>query len=38
MEGELLKFLDFEIGNPTTKTFLRYLLSLVNISEFSHSP
>nr|GMC81070.1 G2/mitotic-specific cyclin C13-1-like [Ipomoea batatas] len=23
MEGELLKFLDFEIGNPTTKTFLR---------------
>nr|GMC87650.1 G2/mitotic-specific cyclin C13-1-like [Ipomoea batatas] len=28
MEGELLKFLDFEIGNPTTKTFLSYLAEL----------
>lgn len=23
MERDVLKFLDFELGNPTTKTFLR---------------
>lgn len=23
MERDVLKFLDFEMGNPTTKTFLR---------------
>ena len=26
MESDILKFLNFEMGNPTTKTFLEYRL------------
>lgn len=28
MESDILKFLNFEMGNPTIKTFLRYVLRL----------
>lgn len=35
MEREVLKFLDFELGNPTTKTFLRLESTMMLCPPFS---
>jgi cyclin A len=32
MEGDILKLLQFELGNPTIKTFLRLYTNLMDIS------
>jgi hypothetical protein len=45
MESDILNALKFEVGNPTTKTFLRYITNQINLKNvawphfcFQHYP